>query len=96
MDAPTKVPEQNSEGDQKPSELRIQVDKGHPKDVSDGKPRQVSREYPIQYQVLWLNTGPPQLETDQKETMMIEYVQRILATLASLERDDPKLAIQAA
>ncbi|OGE46507.1 hypothetical protein PENARI_c219G08465, partial [Penicillium arizonense] len=76
MDAPRNVPDQNSEGDHRPSGLPIQVDKGYPKDASDPKPRQ--------------------LETNQKETLTIEHFQPILATLANLDRDDPKLAFQAA
>ncbi|OGE47143.1 hypothetical protein PENARI_c060G05924 [Penicillium arizonense] len=39
---------------------------------------------------------PRQLETNQKETLTTEHFQPILATLANLERDDPKLAFQAA
>ncbi|OGE46378.1 hypothetical protein PENARI_c326G12415, partial [Penicillium arizonense] len=69
------VPDQNN-GDHQPTGLPIQVDKDHPKDASDPKPRQ--------------------LKTDQKEPLTIEHFQPILATLANLDRDDPKLAFQAA
>ncbi|OGE46467.1 hypothetical protein PENARI_c098G06338, partial [Penicillium arizonense] len=57
-----------------------------------GLPIQVDKGYPKDAS----DPKPRQLETNQKETLTIEHFQPILATLANLDRDDPKLAFQAA
>ncbi|OGE46692.1 hypothetical protein PENARI_c135G05096 [Penicillium arizonense] len=57
-----------------------------------GLPIQVDKDHPKDAS----DPNPRQLKTDQNEPLTIEHFQPILATLANLDRDDPKLAFQAA
>ncbi|KAJ5300047.1 hypothetical protein PENANT_c154G08677 [Penicillium antarcticum] len=65
-------------------------------DRADRQPIDVPIQSDKAYPKVVSDYGSPTQETSSKKVLAIEQFQPILETLADLDRDDPKLAFQAA
>ncbi|KAJ9480909.1 hypothetical protein VN97_g12610 [Penicillium thymicola] len=80
MDAPSRVPGQENEGDEQPSEIPIPGDDNAQETSDHGLPM----------------LSPPEQEAETRHNLATVPFQPILKVLADLERDDPKFAFPAA